>query len=279
MLRRYTLQCFGGAGRAGMRAWLADALGMGRIFCHPLAGRPERLRFWDWPNQIVMRDGSLECDLSDEGVTAAHCARACSFRPMPPWNCSGRVSRRTPYVAVRPRCASVTQAPTPHLPCELPQSGSPADAAAAISGGVSRARYRRRFRVSHAAGRIGAGSGCRWSASPPVQPRAGRNFTMRLPPALRPGGARRGAHVLSRRRTERFGAPPTCIFAKSFAAGACVDGPAIIVERNATNRGRTGMAVRNARLKGIWNCGEFMCEPPVRNASARVDPVMLENLQ
>src|ERR1700730_8096909 len=34
---RYTLQCFGGAG--GQHACLvADALGMGRIFCHPLAG-------------------------------------------------------------------------------------------------------------------------------------------------------------------------------------------------------------------------------------------------
>ncbi|MFN8937512.1 MAG: hydantoinase B/oxoprolinase family protein [Pseudomonadota bacterium] len=66
---QYTLQCFGGAG--GQHACLvADALGMGRVFVHPLAGV---LSAYDMglADQIAMREASLERPLDAAGLAAA----------------------------------------------------------------------------------------------------------------------------------------------------------------------------------------------------------------
>jgi 5-oxoprolinase (ATP-hydrolysing) len=72
---RYTLQCFGGAG--GQHACLvADALGMQRIFSHPLAGVLSAYGM-GMAEQSAMRDASLERDLCSESL---HAARALALR-------------------------------------------------------------------------------------------------------------------------------------------------------------------------------------------------------
>jgi 5-oxoprolinase (ATP-hydrolysing) len=66
---QYTLQCFGGAG--GQHACLvADALAMGRVFVHPLAGVLSAYGM-GLADQIAMREASIELPLDEAGLTAA----------------------------------------------------------------------------------------------------------------------------------------------------------------------------------------------------------------
>jgi 5-oxoprolinase (ATP-hydrolysing) len=66
---QYTLQCFGGAG--GQHACLvADALGMGRVFVHPLAGVLSAYGM-GLADQIAMREASIELPLDEAGLSAA----------------------------------------------------------------------------------------------------------------------------------------------------------------------------------------------------------------
>ncbi len=66
---QYTLQCFGGAG--GQHACLvADALGMTRVFVHPLAGVLSAYGM-GLADQIAMREASVEQPLDDAGLAAA----------------------------------------------------------------------------------------------------------------------------------------------------------------------------------------------------------------
>ncbi len=65
----YTLQCFGGAG--GQHACLvADALGMTRVFVHPLAGVLSAYGM-GLADQIAMREGAIELALDAAGIAAA----------------------------------------------------------------------------------------------------------------------------------------------------------------------------------------------------------------
>ena len=66
---QYTLQCFGGAG--GQHACLvADALAMTRVFVHPLAGVLSAYGM-GLADQIVMREASIELPLDAAGLAAA----------------------------------------------------------------------------------------------------------------------------------------------------------------------------------------------------------------
>ena len=66
---QYTLQCFGGAG--GQHACqVADALGMTRVFVHPLAGVLSAYGM-GLADQIAMREASLELPLDEAGLAAA----------------------------------------------------------------------------------------------------------------------------------------------------------------------------------------------------------------
>ncbi len=65
---RYTLQCFGGAG--GQHACLvADALGIDRIFVHPLAGVLSAYGM-GLADQSVIREASVEAPLDESGAAA-----------------------------------------------------------------------------------------------------------------------------------------------------------------------------------------------------------------
>jgi 5-oxoprolinase (ATP-hydrolysing) len=70
----YTLQCFGGAG--GQHACLvADALGMSRVFVHPLAGVLSAYGM-GLADQIAIRQAALELPLDETGLAAAEAALA-----------------------------------------------------------------------------------------------------------------------------------------------------------------------------------------------------------
>ena len=66
---QYTLQCFGGAGGQHACA-VADALGMTRVFVHPLAGVLSAYGM-GLADQIVMREASVESLLDASGLAAA----------------------------------------------------------------------------------------------------------------------------------------------------------------------------------------------------------------
>jgi 5-oxoprolinase (ATP-hydrolysing) len=71
---QYTLQCFGGAG--GQHACLvADALGMSRVFVHPLAGVLSAYGM-GLADQIAMREASIELPLDEAGLAAAEATLA-----------------------------------------------------------------------------------------------------------------------------------------------------------------------------------------------------------
>jgi 5-oxoprolinase (ATP-hydrolysing) len=66
---QYTLQCFGGAG--GQHACgVADALGMRRVFVHPLAGVLSAYGM-GLADQIAMREAAIELPLDEAGLRAA----------------------------------------------------------------------------------------------------------------------------------------------------------------------------------------------------------------
>ena len=67
---QYTLQCFGGAG--GQHACgVADALGMSRVFVHPLAGRAVAPTAWGWPTRSRCARPRSRLPLDDAGLAAA----------------------------------------------------------------------------------------------------------------------------------------------------------------------------------------------------------------
>jgi 5-oxoprolinase (ATP-hydrolysing) len=264
---RYTLQCFGGAG--GQHACLvADALGMGRIFCHPLAGVLSAYGL-GLADQIVMRDCSLECDLSDEGVTAARALAvqlqaeaALELQRQGVAADAIRAVRR-----VRVRYAGTDTA----LPCELPQTGSPADAAAAIRAEFERA-YRQRFAflTPHVGMVLEAVSLECIAAGQPSVPED-RN---ELAPPYAPEA--RAAVRMYCLDDEQSGWRTANLYLRdSFAAGACVDGPAIIVERNATTVVEPGWRAQTT-AEGNLELRRIHGLIAARNAGPRVDPVLLE---
>ena len=264
---RYTLQCFGGAG--GQHACLvADALGIGRIFCHPLAGVLSAYGL-GLADQIVMRDCSLECDLSDEGVRAANALavqlQADAALELQRQGVAAEAIRAVRRVRVR--YAGTDTA----LACGLPQSGAPGEAAAAIRAEFESA-YRRRFAFLTpqvglvleavsleciAAGQPG-GPDIRKNGAQPYAPAAGAAVRMYCLDGEQSGW-----------RTARL------YLRDTFEAGAWVDGPAIIVERNATTVVEPGWRAQTT-ADGNLELRRIGVRTAVRTAGARADPVMLE---
>ena len=185
-----------------------------------------------------------------------------SFKPMPRWNCGGRAPRRTRYAPCARVHVRYTGTDTA-LPCALPQTGSPADAAAAIRAEFESA-YRRRFAfLTPQVGLVLEAVSVECIAE--SQPRGPE---LRAPVAQPYAPEARAAvrmYCLDE-RTAGVGATANLYLRESFAAGACVDGPAIIVERNATTvvepgwRGRTTAAgnleLRRIRVRPAVRCRE-----------------------
>jgi 5-oxoprolinase (ATP-hydrolysing) len=211
----YTLQCFGGAG--GQHACLvADALGMTRVFVHPLAGVLSAYGM-GLADQIAMRERSIEQPLDEQGLGAAHAALAELGGSARAELASQGVDPAA--VELRPRVNVRYQGTDTSLVVPMgPIAGIGRDFEAA---------YRQRFAflmpdrplVIEAVSVEAVGAGERFEPAA----RADSAAEHRPPPAetvrMHADGAWRNAGLFVR---------------ESLAAGAVIDGPAIIAERNAT---------------------------------------------
>ncbi|MDP9010596.1 MAG: hydantoinase B/oxoprolinase family protein [Pseudomonadota bacterium] len=136
----YTLQCFGGAG--GQHASLvADALGMTRVFIHPLAGVLSAYGM-GLADQIAMREAAVERELSEEsfgqaqGIASRLLDEAAA--ELKEQGLAGDALQRVARVHVR------YQGTDTALPCALPAQVSQAQGVRMIHEEFERS-YRRRF--------------------------------------------------------------------------------------------------------------------------------------
>jgi 5-oxoprolinase (ATP-hydrolysing) len=266
---RYTLQCFGGAG--GQHACLvADALGMERVFCHPLAGVLSAYGM-GMAEQIVMREASLEVELSTAGIAQAHALAAhlqdealaeLQLQGIAPE--SVRTLRR-----VHVRYAGTDTS----LACELPPCASAAFAACTAIRAEFEHAYRLRFAflMPHRAlvleavsVECGAGASVQHSdpstgVAPAYEPDAQAEVRMYCFADDAPAGLRMGKLYVR----------------DSLAAGASIHGPAVIVERNATTVVEPGWRARATAAGNLELC-RIVDRTAMRAIDTRVDPIMLE---
>jgi len=257
----YTLQCFGGAG--GQHACgVADALGMTRVFVHPLAGVLSAYGM-GLADQIAMREASVERALDAEGLAAARqLADALA-------NAAAEelVAQGVPPAVIEKR-------ETLHLRYQGTDTalGVPmADAQAARS--AFEAAYRQRFaflmpdrplvieavsveaigpgeRAPKAAAQAEAAA----SAAAPAE-----RVRMYCEADESPAGWREAALYLH----------------EALPAGAAVDGPAIIAERNATTVVEPGWQARRT-ADGALTLQRVRPRVAAHAIGTQVDPVMLE---
>ena len=111
---RYTLQCFGGAG--GQHACLvADALGMSRVFVHPLAGVLSAYGM-GLADQSVMREAAVEQPLAD-GAAPTSAARLDALAAEAEAELRAPGRRRGADRACTGACTCATRAPTRRSSC------------------------------------------------------------------------------------------------------------------------------------------------------------------
>ncbi|WP_346728253.1 hydantoinase B/oxoprolinase family protein [Rubrivivax gelatinosus] len=264
----YTLQCFGGAG--GQHACgVADALGMTRVFVHPLAGVLSAYGM-GLADRIVMREASLEQPLDATGLAAAR-ERLQQL--------GGAASDELVAQGVAPEGIELR----PRLLLRYAGTDTALELALAAGDGVAalaaafEAAYRLRFAfvmpgrclvveaVSVEA--VAAGEGFDEAAAP-IEPAA---FVPEAAARVRVysgGWQDAGLYVREQLR-----------------AGAVVDGPAILAERNATTVVEPGWRarVRPATLAadpgapgGPLELERVLPRAAVHAAGTEADPVMLE---
>ncbi|GAA4339937.1 hydantoinase B/oxoprolinase family protein [Variovorax defluvii] len=137
---QYTLQCFGGAG--GQHACLvADALGMERVYLHPLAGVLSAFGM-GLADQLAMRERALERRLDAEGLAAARrTALALADEAVTELHAQGAARAG---IATVQRVQLRYEGTDTALPCTLPMA-QPQDQAIAALREEFEAAYRRRF--------------------------------------------------------------------------------------------------------------------------------------
>jgi 5-oxoprolinase (ATP-hydrolysing) len=264
---RYTLQCFGGAGGQHACA-VADALGMSRVFIHPLAGVLSAYGM-GLADQIAMREGSVERLLDAVGLEAANArlaelAQAATVELVEQGVLSGNVQCR-PRVHVR------YQGTDTALVLDWPSGADPdPQALVAAIGQTFDAAYRQRFAFLMA-GRplvIEAVSVEAVAAGETASLPAAAQAVAETPPAAPLARVQMhcsSAGWLTADLHEREALPP----------GAAVDGPAIVTDRNATTVVEPGWrAVRTA--EGVLELRRITPRASAHAVGTEADPVMLE---
>ncbi len=269
----YTLQCFGGAG--GQHACqVADALGMSRIFSHPLAGVLSAYGM-GLADQIVMREAAVELELDEAALGEAH-------RIAERLGNEGREELRAQGLDGAPGSAALRtvfrlhvryQGTDTALGVELPMQGAPRDAVAAIREAFESA-YRRRFAflmpkqslviesVSIECIAPGADEG-----DEPAPAAAMPGFDAVADAAVRMyclgGEEPAGWRAVGLYKVE------------TLRAGASIDGPAILADRNATTVVEPGWRASVTGLGSI-ELRRVRARTVRHAAGTRVDPVTLE---
>jgi 5-oxoprolinase (ATP-hydrolysing) len=142
----YTLQCFGGAG--GQHACqVADALGMTRVFIHPLAGVLSAYGM-GLADQIAMREAAIELELDVVGLQEAR-ARAVRLQiaaaaELEAQGVNAAEQGGIATVRTESRVRVRYQGTDTALDVDLPMRGPPTEAVASIRKDFEN-RYRRRF--------------------------------------------------------------------------------------------------------------------------------------
>jgi 5-oxoprolinase (ATP-hydrolysing) len=258
----YTLQCFGGAG--GQHACLvADALGMQRVLVHPLAGVLSAYGM-GLADQIAMREASLEQALDASGLQAAREKLA---------ELGATAEAEVASQGVPPD--RITRRERLHLRYEGTDTAlEVAFAEARQAQAEFEAAYRQRFAflmpdrrliieaVSVEA--VGAGEGLT-AAAPEgfsVSQRPAPTTTVKMFTAADDGTGDQwrdaGLHVR-----------------ENLPAGALIDGPAVIAERNATTVVEPGWQARLGD-DGALTLERFRPRAMAHAIGTEADPVMLE---
>ncbi len=258
---QYTLQCFGGAG--GQHACLvADALGMTRVFVHPLAGVLSAYGM-GLADQIAMREASIELALDEAGLAAAR-ERLAALGD----------AARSEVAAQGVAQSSIVLRPQVHVRYQGTDTALVLPLADLAQLQVSfEAAYQQRFAFLMAARALvieavsveAVGAGERFdvvaTGEEPAQhtPAPIENVFMHCDADDAPAGWR--AAGLYRR--------------ESLAAGAHINGPAVIAEKNATTVVEAGWA---ATLHGAGHVElQRVQARSTRHAiGTQADPVMLE---
>ena len=264
----YTLQCFGGAG--GQHAGLvADALGMTRVFIHPLAGVLSAYGM-GLADQIAMREAAVERELSEESFSQAQgiASRLLdeAAAELKEQGLAGDALERVARVHVR------YQGTDTALPCALPAGVSPAEGVRMIHEEFERS-YRRRFEflvpnnalviesVSVECIALGEDS----PAPEPIDPGA------RHEPLA---DAAISMYCLADAQSAGW-RDARLYRAESLRHGARIPGPAILADRNATTVVEPGWEARVV-AGGCIELKRVQRRIGERAAGAHVDPVMLE---
>ena len=251
----YTLQCFGGAG--GQHACgVADALGMTRVFVHPLAGVLSAYGM-GLADQIAMREGAVELPLDDAGLAAAE-ARLATLGDAA---CDELVSQGVAREALqlKPRLHVRYQGTDTALVVPL--------GAIATVRADFEAAYRQRFAflmpgralVVEAVSVEAVGAGESFDTAPLGQE----------PPAHVPD-----PHASVRMHSGRW-MDAGLYVRESLRAGAVIDGPAIVAEKNATTVVEPGWQARLSAA-GPIEMSRVVPRSTQHAIGTEADPVMLE---
>ena len=273
----YTLQCFGGAG--GQHACgVADALGMSRIYIHPLAGVLSAYGM-GLADRIASREASVELPLDAAGLAAASArleeigAAAADELAAQGLAREDIALRRHLHVRYRGTDTALVLAFEPPLPGEAGEVA--AESALAAIRADFEAGYRQRFAflmpgralTIEAVSVEAVGAGERYGLGPDaksVSP-AGSSAAEAHTPApdavvrMHSGGWREAG--LFRRET--------------LAPGAAIDGPAIVAEKNATTVVEPGWRA-TLGADGALELRRVLPRGNEHAVGTEADPVMLE---
>jgi 5-oxoprolinase (ATP-hydrolysing) len=260
----YTLQCFGGAG--GQHACLvADALGMSRVFIHPLAGVLSAYGM-GLADQTALREQALEHEMNAAGIEAARLLAAqleeAAAADLAAQGVAPDALRSERLLHVR------YQGTDTALSCALPPEGT--DAAAVRS--EFETKYRQRFALGYPNRTlIIEAVSVECIAAGAAAPHTGTS----APAAYQPRPERL-AVVYCFDDAQAYGWREAQLHrVEALRGGAVIDGPAVLTERNGTTVVEPGW---QARI-GVEGCIEIARVAPRRSVHPGVthaDPVMLE---
>ena len=287
----YTLQCFGGA--AGQHACqVADALGMTRVFIHPLAGVLSAYGM-GLADQIVMRDAAVERELDERGLEVARQlaeqlkSAAAAALEAQGWE-AGSLREAASGVAVpgaaAPGAAALLSVVRVHvryqgtdttLACELPPQSAAGVAEATIRAAFEQA-YRRRFAFlmptdtlvieSVSVECVAPGAAMAATSRPAESPPAASHQPVE--------DARVSMYCLA--DEEAAGRREARLYRlEALRVGASIDGPAILAERNSTTVVEPGWRA-SVSAGGCIELQRHRARINAHAAGTEVDPVRLE---
>jgi 5-oxoprolinase (ATP-hydrolysing) len=244
--------------RRPARLRVADALGMARVLVHPLAGVLSAYGM-GLADQIAMREASVEQPLDDAGLAAARIAWCLGARPRAELTGQG-VDRRCGAAPPRARA----------LPGHRHGAGGATPARGGASARAFEAAYRQRFAFLMPGRALVIEAVSVEAVAAGERRPTRRSRPRRSAPACAPS-------PIARVRMHAAGWLDAGLFVReSLRAGATIDGPAIIAEKNATTVVEPGwQAVLTAA--GPIELQPRGAAPATQHAiGTDADPVMLE---